>query len=260
MGRRSLKFKNGDNVNNKQGNVTIINYENKNHIVVQFENGYRLCTNAKSLSNGTVKNPYFPTICGKGYLGETSPYVEGSKERKNSYYRWKAMLTRCYSNKSNHSLNYFINVTVCDEWLCYEVFEKWYNINYIEGFHLDKDFKVRGSTTYSPETCSFIPQELNSIMGYNTQKEGFVYKDLPTGVSYHKKEGKYYSQCQRSGKPYFRETFDSPDQAFRRYKEVKEEDIKNAAEIYYSKGSICKQVYETLLEWEVQPFSHFKST
>lgn len=53
--------------------------------------------------------------------------------------------------------------TVCDEWLYFSNFKKWFDENYIEGFQLDKDIIIRGNKVYSPQTCCFVPKEINII-------------------------------------------------------------------------------------------------
>ena len=252
MSKYTVKFKEGTQWRGKQGNFQIIKYTNQNNILIRFDCGYEKVTNSKSISKGTVKNPFFPTICGKGFIGDGSVYKKGCSERKTSYYVWKSMLTRCYGGYRKNRT--YSDVTVCDEWLCYTSFEQWFDYNYKEGFHLDKDLKVKGAKVYCPETCSFIPAEINCILGYKTYKEGFIYNDLPVGVSYHKKDKKYYSNCNENGLPLGSSSFDCPVEAFQDYKIKKEDVIKAKANQYFKNLSICKQVYKTLMDWEIVPF------
>ena len=54
-------------------------------------------------------------------------------------------------------------------------------------YHLDKDILVKGNKVYSPETCCFVPQEINSLLVTSVRSRG----DQPIGVSYNKLTQKY---------------------------------------------------------------------
>lgn len=47
-----------------------------------------------------------------------------------------------------------------------------------EGLQLDKDIILKGSTTYSPETCAFVPQWLNLLLIDAAKSRG----EYPIGV------------------------------------------------------------------------------
>ena len=42
-------------------------------------------------------------------------------------------------------------------------FGKWFDDNNIDGYHLDKDIKVKGNKVYSPDTCLFVSHKDNNI-------------------------------------------------------------------------------------------------
>ena len=44
------------------------------------------------------------------------------------------------------------------------IFEKWFDKNHIEGYHLDKDLLIQGNRVYSSETCCFIPAYINALI------------------------------------------------------------------------------------------------
>lgn len=72
------------------------------------------------------------------------------------------MLTRCY--KPNHStyLRYGAKgVTVVKEWHDFQCFAVWYNQNFVEGWHIDKDLLAGDTLQYGPETCVFLPHDLH---------------------------------------------------------------------------------------------------
>lgn len=132
---------------------------------------------------------------------------DGDFEGKNStnkiYQVWRGMIKRCYSPKSLSSQPSYIGTTVSDEWIYYSNFEKWYHTNYIDGYFLDKDIISGSSQLYSPETCAFVPREIN-----NSILEGrSPHTQYPLGVSYHTKKKSmineykkpFYAQLTKNG-------------------------------------------------------------
>lgn len=111
-----------------------------------------------SISIGSINDPLFPTIAGVGFIGEDFENMNLIKENKKAYCVWKDMISRCYSvnYKIKHDNNYS-SVTVCEEWFNFSNFYKWFEINYIDGYQLDKDLLNNDSVNkiYSPETCIF---------------------------------------------------------------------------------------------------------
>lgn len=102
------------------------------------------------------KQPYEPSVWGVGYRG-----VGDYATTHPSYKIWQAMLQRCYSKEFRQYHNYGgKGVTVCEDWHNFQNFAKWYDDNYIEGYHLDKD--AGGGMEYSPSTCTFMSQSDNT--------------------------------------------------------------------------------------------------
>lgn len=68
---------------------------------------------------------------------------------------------------------------VCEEWRYFPKFKEWFNLNYIKGWEIDKDVLFKGNKLYSPETCCFLPKEVNSFFTIKRRrKKG----NLPLGV------------------------------------------------------------------------------
>lgn len=84
------------------------------------------------------------------------------------YKRWKDILTRCYSSKFLERRPSNKGVVVCQEWLTFSTFKKWMQEQEWEGNFLDKDILGKGLKIYSPSTCIFIPQILNSFIQNNS--------------------------------------------------------------------------------------------
>jgi hypothetical protein len=233
------------------GSFKVLEYRSKKEVIVQFtKTGTIRKTSSSAALSGRVKDTYFPTVAGVGCIGNTTSSVNG--KIKASYHTWRGMLRRCYQD-SGTAKTYYGIISVCKDWWCYEVYEKWYNDNVIEGFQVDKDFTVVGCKIYSPETCCFIPNKINAILGKKTNNTVRIHEGLPVGVSYHIRDKKYTSQCFDGDKLQHFGYHDTPEEAFLAYKPMKEVYIKSAAHEYYTKGDISEAVYRNLMEYEVTP-------
>lgn len=160
---------------NYQGlTMFIVKYINSANVVVQFRDIKDMSTKRPELVNttyknfveGRVKSKFVPTVYGIGITGKDSVCI--SYKNKNSYMCWMNMLRRCYDESylANKAITYK-DCKVCDEWLYYPNFERWYDDNYYEipneRVHLDKDILHKDNKIYSPETCVFVPQSINNI-------------------------------------------------------------------------------------------------
>lgn len=88
-----------------------------------------------------------------------------------AYFVWKNMLKRCYLGKD---VAYSGCVEVCKTWHQYSLFKGWYSENYVEGYQLDKD--ILSGKIYSPDTCIFVPEEVNlSILKIRRKGTGVWY-------------------------------------------------------------------------------------
>ena len=244
------------NVNKDGYLMKIIKYENYNDIIVEFQDEYKakVHTQYSCFKYGVVSNPFHKTVFDIGYIGNTK-VGDGNGNHKKSYKYWFSMMDRCYNEKYLKERQSYINCTVCEEWHCYANFEKWYDGNYYEiedkRMCLDKDILVKGNKIYSPETCCFVPNEINVLFTKNNKNRG----NYPIGVYYKKKLRKYVSQCgEKIGKekktPIYLGAFNTPEEAFQAYKKHKEQYIKKVADKY--KGQIKDNVYEALYKWEVE--------
>ena len=104
-------------------------------------------------------------------------------ESTNEYYytAWHAMLSRCYSKREKGINSSYIGCSVCEEWHRLSSFKEWFDKHYVEGWALDKDILVKGNKVYSPETCCFVPQEINTMFTKRVlsddKKSVFPHKD-----------------------------------------------------------------------------------
>lgn len=228
----------------------IIIYNTSIDIYVQFpQSKYCEISNIKHTTyhhfcKGNVKNNFAPSILNVACKGNAETNDKNGN-KLTSYILWNQMITRCYKNHNTTQPTYE-KVTVCDEWLCYSNFKKWFNDNYYtinnERIDLDKDIMQYGNKIYSPETCVFVPQKINLLFRTKKQVKNIY---LPIGISFNEEQNKFIATNQ--GKP---KHFDTFDEAFNYYKISKEEQIKNLAEQY--KGRIPDKLYNRLINYEVQ--------
>lgn len=218
----------------------IIKYFNANNCTVKFEDGTIVeKVSYGRVSRGQVKNPNSVTTCGVGYMGRGK---YNAKDNFNIYQKWLNMLQRCYSEKCENQYPTYKNVTVCKEWHNFQNFAKWFEENHTEDWDLDKDLLSKEDKQYSPDTCCFIPTEINaSIITLNRQ--GGKY---PLGV--YKRANKYWTKVCMGGEIFHYGSYDTPEDAFEKYKSEKISYIKSLAEKW--KESLPKKVYYALLEYD----------
>ena len=170
-----------------------------------------------------------------------------------SYLTWRSMLGRCYSHKTHNRQPTYIGCTVCDEWLYFSNFKKWYDNNYIEGYHLDKDILVEGNKIYSPDTCRFVPRYINNLLNDRMNARG----DLPLGVHEQKPNilncritTTYQAQCSGTAKKVLTKTFKTIAEAVVWYSETKKRIVKEQAQRAFLANEIKSDVYLALTRRE----------
>ena len=115
-----------------------------------------------------------------------------------------------------------------------------------KGFELDKDILVKGNKVYAPETCCFVPKEINTMFTNSRRCRGAY----PVGVYYKKRISKYVSRISNYGEVIHLGNFDTPEEAFQTYKLEKEKHIKEIANKW--KDQIDPRVYDALMNWTIE--------
>ena len=186
-------------------------------------------------------------------INDTVDYSRGhNKKQTKCYNTWCNMLKRCYSEEYHKKKPTYRDCKVCDEWLNFQNFAKWYEENYYgianEEMHLDKDILCKGNKIYSTETCIFVPQRINVLFTKSNKMRG----EYPIGINYYKKYNCLVTRCNTLEKRihlgYF--SLDEPFKAFTTYKNFKENYIKKVADEY--KELIPQKLYEALYKYEVE--------
>lgn len=188
---------------------------------------------------------YEPTVCGVGYWG-----CENVDSTSTAYGKWRGMLHRCYNEKIYNKYPEYKGCTVSDEWKNFSNFRYWYEKNNYGGssLNLDKDILYKGNKKYGPENCCLVPGFINTLFTNGKANRG----ELPLGVYKEEKGGNIcYRACMAvNGKNIKLGTFKTPEEAFQKYKEYKEQYIKDTAKRY--KNKIPYSVYEAMMNWKIE--------
>lgn len=227
------------------GKVKVIEYRGATEVVVQFENtGYVTTTNTGNLKQGFVKDKTVPSVSGFGIVGDANIRNDCGVIEK-EYRKWESMLDRVYARPTKS----YLDCSVSHKFQKYSDFKEWCNKQVgfdNEGWCLDKDILVKGNKMYSPETCCFVPSDINAI--FIRQKN--IRGEYPIGVWYDKRRGTYQADlCVGTNKRRRLGCYSTPEEAFQAYKQAKEDYIKEVAELY--KDQIDIRVYEALMKYEV---------
>ncbi len=182
------------------------------YCTVRIDNKYETEAQFHHVKNGKVKNVYHTSVYGKGYFGEG---IYNKTLYKQYYEIWSNIIYRCYDSNYHKKHPTYKDVEVCDDWLNFQIFAEWFDKNYIIDYEIDKDLLSGTNKIYSPNTCVFIPQALNSFL---TNKQvnnttGMV------GVYWNKENEKYHvGICDGVGKRNHIGSYDSLTEAGDAYK------------------------------------------
>ena len=248
---KAIQSRVGETFTSNEGlEFTIVEYFGNRNSTVQFKDGTLVYNKEYAdLKKGTVKNPNHKTVYGVGYFG-VGKYVSKTGDKHNKdYVTWRGIIERCYNEKFQERHPTYIGCSVVEEWHNFQVFAKWceenYNPNFMEGWAIDKDIIIKGNKIYSPETCAFVPAEVNNIV----LKSKSIRGDLPIGVS---KIDKFFKAAIKKGErnSIHLGAYNTPEEAFHAYKVAKEEYIKEIADKW--KDKINPKVYEALYNYQVE--------
>lgn len=134
----------------------------------------------------------------------TAARLGGIGVNHRAYAAWKGMFKRCYCQTYQIEMRTYEGCSVGDGWHRFTDFFEWWKVNFVEGWHLDKDILVPGNKIYSKETCVYIPPELNFFVSMSVNRD-----DLhPIGAYKCSDSDKYFSKIRdRSGKSHHLGTF-----------------------------------------------------
>ena len=111
---------------------------------------------------------------------------------------------------------------------------------------VDKDILFKRNKHYSPKTCCFVPDRINSLI----IKSDAIRGEYPIGVSYNKRSGLYSASMKKNNKNIWLGEYTTPEKAFNIYKIEKEKYIKEVADSY--KEKIPDKLYKALYNYCVE--------
>ncbi len=168
-----------------------------------------------------------------------------------SYSCWSKMLERCYSAKLHFRYPTYIECSVYEEWKYFSNFKQWYDANYRDGFHLDKDILVEGNKVYSPDTCVFVPKYLNLLLNDHGRARG----DLPLGItackpnkSNRKISTTYRAMCHDGYGKRLSKTFKTVEEAQNWYSATKKRVVAEQVQRALVEGAIDQHIADALLQ------------
>lgn len=151
------------------------------------------------------------------------------------YSVWKAIIARCFNDNIKEKKKCYKKARLCEEWHIFTNFLSWYLNNRVEGWHIDKDIIIKGNKVYSPDTCCFVPNEINSFFAHNSRNI------VPKGFSTNKKHNKFISSISNK-------VFDNESDAYKCFCLDKEIKAKRLAEKY--KDNLDIRVYNRLINYK----------
>lgn len=233
----------------KSGDCKIIHITHRKDIQVEFSDGFIAKCTLQNLLAGSVSNPYYPSVYNFGFIGEGEFKAKVNGKIFPYYDAWRGCIRRVYDFKFHQKRPMYIGCSVNPVWKNYQNFCIWSEDQVFEvGFKLDKDLMVYGNKEYGPETCVYLPNELNCIISDRWDTA----RGLPKGVSRtgnpKAKNKPYVASLQRKGRPNLNlGYFGTPEDASIVYKNTKEGYVKERAAHW--KDRISERAFDALMTW-----------
>ena len=161
------------------------------------------------------------------------------------YEIWHSILQRTVDEKYKLLNKAYKDASICDEWLLLSNFKAWFDEYYVEGYCIDKDLLGLKSKVYSPDTCCFLPAEINAAI----TREKFE-RELPIGVMRYKDRFKAVCRLKYLG------IFDTVEEAKTAYLKEKKKRITELANKW--KDKIEPRAYDALINLDVDNFFNNK--
>lgn len=173
--------------------VKIVKYIDWDNVLIQFPNKRIITVKLSCIKNDSIKDTMSPSVEGNGYLGmeDESSIDKNIKNIKHvkSYQIWSSMLQRVFSPTECAERG----LKICDEWLNYQEFKRWFDLNYydIDGYDIiitNKFFNYK-EKLYSPETTMFLPRFITTLI----KTESDLDRSIPRGIAYYPERRRPYA-------------------------------------------------------------------
>lgn len=180
----------------KNGNIAEVITCNKwSDIDVIIRGGVRdyvVNTCQQNLSGGMIKNPFYRSTFGVGYLGIRRAPV-GDKQQENELFDvWSKMIGRVHGRDRASKAPSYSEVTISpefEEFYCYlefalDLMKKAGITRLKKNYHFDKDILGTGGKCYSAETIVLVPRIINlQFVAPNSDSKNPGYGVYKTGKS-----------------------------------------------------------------------------
>lgn len=226
--------------------------------IIEWDKGSKDCKIIFK-NTGYIKNTSKHTLLYKGVEDPTiqlqgrgifDTYPEHNKS--DACILWRSIFNRCYGNYSLKKRPSYKGCSVSEEWRLFSKFKEWYENNYVEGWHLDKDLRVKGNKVYGEDFCIFVPQVLNSLTVNSTAIRG----DLPVGVTAcdsltnpFKADIKFTEDGVTKRK--YLGNFPTKEEAFYTYRSAKLKVIRDKSLDLFNKGEITEDLFNIMLNYDI---------
>jgi len=235
-------------ITNQGYEIEIVEYFGAKNTTVQFLDSTKVYNvEYRNIITGQVGNPMRKSYYKKGFIGIGSHKVIINGALTKKYSIWRGIMTRGYCEKFKERNKTYKECLVDERWHNFQVFADWFEENHKsymdDNWHLDKDILMTGNKIYSPETCCFVPHEINLLFLKNSSRRGLC----PIGVS--EQKGRFYVQLSRKSSALHLGGYSTAEKAAEVYKINKEEYIKQLADNW--RGKITESCYEALINYKV---------
>lgn len=246
----SEPIKVGDKFELSYGSCTAVALVGRGIITIRHDDKYAHSADvsAPNLRRGNVRNPYEPSVFGVGRIGVGRQRCRVDGRKTPAYASWSGIIQRGYCPEFKRSNPSYFDVSVCDEWHDFQCFSEWFLLqanSVTPGFQLDKDLRVIGCREYSPESCSFVPSHINSLLNDCAENRG----PYPQGVSFDEKRGLYRARIHMDGSSRCLGRYSSVVDAQAAYANTKEAYVRVMAEKH--RKDIHPQIYANLKSWRI---------
>jgi hypothetical protein len=193
--------------------------------------------NRNQFSDKNIKSIY-----GLGFIGEGIHKAAPTQ----IYQIWRHIFRRCYGNELKFSS--WKDCSIIEEWHNFQNFAEWYKNNYIDGFSLDKDILIQNNRIYGPNTCCFVPDQINQLFRKNDNLK------YPQGIKFDSRRNTYNVYFTYFGKNKHFGTFLNMESAYNHFKIVKKEYIIEIAELW--KKEIKEDVYLAMINYKFEEYKN----
>lgn len=160
------------------------------------------------------------------------------------------MLHRCYSPLSLDLKPTYEAVTVEGDFIEFQMFCDWLDINYVDGWSLDKDILVPGNKIYRADRCCMVPMIINTQLNHNRISRG----QWPTGVTYDQRGKRFLAKISKDRHTVNIGQYLTPEEARHAYLLVKRSYLIELANRY--KGQLPSLVYEAIIKFPIEEDFH----